>query len=47
MVTLDGLPNMTGGKFFVIGSRHVVSLRAGYTTEFTFCSNTFGTKTSR
>lgn len=46
MVTMDGLPNMAGGKFFVIASRHVISLKAGYTTEFTFCSNTFGTKTS-
>ena len=46
MVTLSGMPEMAGGKFFVIASRHVISLRAGYSTEFTFCSNTFGTKTS-
>jgi uncharacterized protein len=46
MVNMKGMPDMSGGKFFVIASRHVISLRSGYTTEFTFCSNTFGGKTS-
>lgn len=42
MVEFAGLANNLDGKYYVIGSRHVVSNRTGYTTEFTFCSNTFG-----
>jgi phage protein D len=44
MVNMKGMPDMVGGKFFVIASRHIISLRSGYTTEFTFCSNSFGSK---
>ena len=42
MVDLSGLSNNLDGSYYVIASRHVISNRTGYTTEFTFCSNTFG-----
>ncbi len=42
VVQFKGLSTGMNGKFYVMASRHVVSVRAGYTTEFTFCSNTLG-----
>lgn len=42
MVELEGLPSGQNGKVFVIATRHVITGRSGYTTEFTFCSNTQG-----
>lgn len=42
MVKFAGLSNNLDGNYYVVGSRHVISNRSGYTTEFTFCSNTFG-----
>ncbi|NOY26091.1 MAG: phage late control D family protein [Oligoflexia bacterium] len=42
MVEFTGLPSGQNGKVFVLASRHVISGRTGYTTEFTFCSNTLG-----
>lgn len=42
MVEFAGLPSGQNGKVFVLASRHVISGRTGYTTEFTFCSNTLG-----
>lgn len=41
-VSFSGLSSPYDGKYYVMASRHVVSNRTGYTTEFTFCSNTFG-----
>ena len=43
MVEFSGLPEGQNGKYFVIATRHVISVRSGYTTELTFCSNTMGT----
>ena len=42
MVEFSGLPQGQNGKFYVIATRHVISVRTGYTTEMTFCSNTSG-----
>lgn len=42
VVELQGLPQGQNGKVFILASRHVISGRTGYTTEFTFCSNTEG-----
>ncbi len=42
VVTLDGLNAPFNGNYFVLASRHIISPRTGYTTEFTFCSNSFG-----
>lgn len=42
VVELAGLAPGQNGKVFVLSSRHVISGRTGYTTEFTFCSNTLG-----
>lgn len=42
IVEFAGLPSGQNGKVFVLASRHVISGRTGYTTEFTFCSNTLG-----
>jgi len=42
MVEFKGLPSGQNGKFYVIATRHVISVRTGYTTELTFCSNTMG-----
>lgn len=42
MVEFEGLPSGQNGKFYVIATRHVISVRTGYTTEMTFCSNTMG-----
>lgn len=42
VVELEGLAPGQNGKVFILSSRHVISGRTGYTTEFTFCSNTLG-----
>ena len=42
MVDFSGLPKGQNGKFYVIATRHIISVRTGYTTELTFCSNTSG-----
>ncbi len=42
VVEFKGLSPGQNGKVFVLSSRHVISGRTGYTTEFTFCSNTLG-----
>jgi uncharacterized protein len=42
MVEFAGLSGNLNGKYFVIATRHVVSNRSGYTTELTFCSNSYG-----
>ena len=42
LVEFKGLSSPYDGKYYVMASRHIVSNRTGYTTEFTFCSNTFG-----
>lgn len=42
VVDLKGLAPGQNGKVFILSSRHVISGRTGYTTEFTFCSNTLG-----
>ena len=42
VVEFEGLAPGQNGKVFVLSSRHVISGRTGYTTEFTFCSNTLG-----
>ena len=43
MVEVEGLQEGNNGSFFVLSSRHIVSNRTGYTTEFSFCTNTQGT----
>lgn len=43
MVTTSGLPTGSNGSFFVLSTKHVISPKSGYTTEFTFCSNCHGT----
>ncbi len=42
VVALDGLNSPFNGNYFVLATRHIISPRTGYTTEFTFCSNSFG-----
>jgi len=42
MVNFSGLASKQDGKYYIVSSRHVISNRSGYTTEFTFCSNTYG-----
>ncbi len=42
VVNLSGLNPPYDGAYFVLASRHIISLRTGYTTEFTICSNTYG-----
>jgi len=42
MVEFGGLSDGLNGKVYVVSSRHVISNRTGYTTEFRFCSNTMG-----
>ena len=43
MITIEGLQEGNNGDFFVVSSRHIISNRTGYTTEFSFCSNCAGT----
>ncbi len=42
VITLAGVHAPFDGSYFVLASRHIISPRTGYTTEFTFCSNSFG-----
>ena len=42
LVTFDGLHDGFNGTYYVLASRHTISTAAGYTTEFTFCSNCAG-----
>ena len=42
MLDMSGLPQGQNGSFYVVASRHVISVRTGYTTEVSFCSNTMG-----
>lgn len=42
VVNLAGINAPFNGAYFVLASRHIISPRTGYTTEFTFCSNSFG-----
>ncbi|MED5371466.1 MAG: contractile injection system protein, VgrG/Pvc8 family [Myxococcota bacterium] len=42
-VEVEGLQKGNNGTFFILSSRHVISNRSGYTTEFSFCTNTMGT----
>jgi phage protein D len=42
VVNFSGLNAPFDGAYYVLASRHIISLRTGYTTEFTFCSNSFG-----
>jgi phage protein D len=41
-VQLKGLSAPQDGTYFIVSSKHTVNANSGYTTEFTFCSNTFG-----
>ncbi len=41
-VVLEGFGTPWNGKYYVMASRHVISAQTAYTTEFTFCSNSFG-----
>lgn len=41
-VKLKGLSSPQDGTYFIVSSRHLVNVKSGYVTEFTFCSNTFG-----
>lgn len=42
VVEFAGLNAKHNGKFYIVSSRHIISPSTGYLTEFTFCSNTFG-----
>jgi uncharacterized protein len=42
MVKFEGLSGNLNGTYFVVATRHIVSNRSGYSTELTFCSNTYG-----
>ena len=42
MINFAGLSSPRDGKYYIVSSRHVISNRSGYSTEFTFCSNTYG-----
>ncbi len=42
MINFSGLSSPRDGKYYIVSSRHVISNRSGYSTEFTFCSNTYG-----
>lgn len=43
MITIEGLQTGSNGEYFVVSSRHIISNRTGYSTEFSFCSNCYGT----
>lgn len=43
MVKLDGLQQGMNGEVYVLASRHIISARSGYTTEFSFCGTCAGT----
>ena len=41
-VKISGLQQGINGEVFVVSSRHIISNRTGYTTEFSFCSTSLG-----
>ena len=41
-VEFSGFSQGLNGSFYVISSRHIINPKTGYSTEFAFCSNTFG-----
>jgi uncharacterized protein len=41
-VDFGGFSKGLNGSYYVIQSRHIINPRTGYSTEFSFCSNTFG-----
>ena len=41
-VKIEGLQQGINNEVFVVSSRHIISNRTGYSTEFSFCSNTLG-----
>jgi phage protein D len=43
MIEFSGLSEGLNGSFYVMATRHVIQSKTGYSTEFTFCSNTMGT----
>jgi phage protein D len=42
MIEFNGLSQGLNGSFYVMATRHVIQSQTGYSTEFTFCSNTMG-----
>ena len=42
MIEFSGLSEGLNGSFYVMATRHVIQSQTGYSTEFTFCSNTMG-----
>jgi len=42
LINLSGLGSPIDGAYYILATRHIVSTQTGYTTEFTFCSNSFG-----
>ncbi|MCB9764009.1 MAG: phage late control D family protein [Alphaproteobacteria bacterium] len=42
VVNFDGLQQGVNGEVFVLSSRHIISERSGYTTEFSFCATSEG-----
>ena len=42
LINLSGLGSPIDGAYYILATRHIVSAQTGYTTEFTFCSNSFG-----
>ncbi len=42
VIRFSGLSSPYDGLYYVVASRHIISSATGYTTEFTFCSNSFG-----
>ena len=43
IVEFEGLNAGYNGKWYVVSTRHSITLQAGYTTEISFCGNTLGT----
>ena len=41
-VTIEGLQQGVNGEVFVVSSRHIISNRTGYSTEFSFCATSLG-----
>lgn len=42
VVDFSGFSQGLNGSYYVVGSRHLINPKTGYSTEFSFCSNTFG-----
>jgi uncharacterized protein len=42
VVTIEGLQPGVNGEVYILASRHIVSARSGYTTEFSFCATNKG-----